>query len=419
MRAYTKKSSWHTAIAILGLTILTTACATAPTPQEKFDPLRAPWTAIQQASSGKTVNLYMWGGSAPINTYIDQWAAPRLKAQENIMLRRVPVTDTVEIMNKLLAEKAENRATGTVDIMWINGANFRTAKTKELLLGRFADQLPHVQQYVDTTAPDVAYDFGLATDGYEAPWGKAQFVFIYDSSKIASPPKSIAELRAWAQKNPGKFAYPAPPDFNGSAFVRHVLYEVAGGHAPFLDETLTEMQWLDKAAPVWQWLNALEPYLWREGKTYPENIAKLDQLFASGEVWMSMGYDPARAANLVKSNTFPATTRTFVLDKGTLANTHYLAIPFNAPQPAAAMATINFLLSPDAQIAKFDPLHWGEDMALDPLKLSEDQRKQLQKIDRGAATLPADVLATHRLPEMPAARVTVLEQRWQDEVARK
>ncbi|HEY0826832.1 MAG TPA: extracellular solute-binding protein [Bacilli bacterium] len=160
-------------------------------------------------------------------------------------------------------------------------------------------------------------------------------------------------------------------------------------------------------------------YLWREGATYPESLAKLDQLFASGEVWMSMGYDPARASNLIAKGTYPKSARTFVLDGGTLSNTHYLAIPFNAPSPAGALVVVNFLLSPDAQITKYDPLHWGEDMAIDPDKLSEDEKKRLAAIDRGPATLPPDVLSSHRLPEIPSSLVGILEKSWVEHVAKK
>ena len=40
---------------------------------------------------------------------------------------------------------------------------------------------------------------------------------------------SIASLIKWIRANPSMFTYTAPPDFTGSAFVRHVFYFVAGG----------------------------------------------------------------------------------------------------------------------------------------------------------------------------------------------
>jgi putative spermidine/putrescine transport system substrate-binding protein len=397
--------------------LVCTACgAKQPT---AFDPLRAPWDEVLTEASGKTVHLAMWGGSEAINAYVDRIIVPRVKQTAGVTIKRVPIDDAKDVVNKLLLEKSENKTTGTIDIVWINGENFRTAKTNGALFGPFAAQLPNVQQHVDMDAPDIAYDFGLATDGYEAPWGKAQFVFIYDQAKIPEPPKSMEQLRTWVRANPGMFTYPAPPDFNGSAFIRQALYEVAGGHEPFLQETMDAEKLSERAQPLWAYLNDIEPFLWRAGSTYPENIGKLDALYASGEVWMSMGYDPARAANLIKNNTFPKTTRTFVLDQGTLANTHYLAVPFNAPHHAAAMVAINEMLSPEAQIAKFDPANWGEDMALDATTFREEQQAALKRIDRGEATLSSEVLAKHRVPEMRGDLVPVLEEGWKNEVARK
>jgi putative spermidine/putrescine transport system substrate-binding protein len=382
------------------------------------DLLRAEWSQITEQAKGQTVNLYMWGGSDSINKYIDEWVAPRLKKETDVTLKRVPMNDTKDIINKLLTEKHASKQQGTIDIMWINGENFKTAKESSLLFGSFASNLPNAKEYVDLDSPDIANDFGLPTESMEAPWGKAQFVFVYDEAKVKNPPKSMEALKEWVKQNPGKFTYSAPPDFTGSAFVRHAMYETTGGHEQYLGK-LDQTQLESKLKPLWDYLNEIEPYLWREGKTYPESLAKLDQMFASGEVWMSMGYDPARASNLIEKGTFPKTARTFVLDDGTLSNTHYLAIPFNAPNPAGAMAAINYLLSPEAQIAKYDPKHWGEDMAIDPAKLSAEEQEKLVAIDRGPATLSAEVLASRRLPEIPSSYVDIVEKGWTEHVAKK
>jgi putative spermidine/putrescine transport system substrate-binding protein len=382
------------------------------------DLLNASWDDVLVKADGQTVNLYMWGGSDSINRYMDEWVAPRLKEETSVVLNRVPMNDTKDIINQLLAEKQAGKKEGSMDIIWINGENFKTAKDNQLLWGSFAGSLPNYNEYVDKDAPDIKFDFGLDTEGLEAPWGKAQFVFVYDEEKVKNPPKSMAALKDWVKRNPGKFTYPAPPDFTGSAFIRHSLFEATGGYEQYLTP-LDDKALEPKLNPVWNDLNEIEPYLWREGKTYPESLAKLDQLYASGEVWMTMGYDPARASSQIQKGVFPKSSRTFVLDGGTLSNSHYLSIPFHSVHQAGAMAAINFLLSPDAQIAKFDPAHWGEDMALDPEKLSAEDQKKLAAIDRGIATLSAEELASHRLPEIPADYVNFLEKGWIEHVAKK
>lgn len=400
------------------LTLLLSACSSdAPAPAESKSPMpEQSWEEILEEAKGQQVNMYMWGGSDSVNRYIDEWVAPRLQEETGVELRRVPVADIKDTVNQLLVEKKAGKEEGSMDILWINGENFKFAKENGLLAGPITEKLPHFQQYVDGDADDVRYDFGLDTEGYEAPWGKAQFVFVYDEEKIPSPPRSMEELKQWVIDHPGKFTYPAPPDFTGSAFLRHALFQTTGGYeqymVPFSEDVTAKWE------PLWDYLNEWEPYLWREGKTYPESLAKLDQLYANGEVWMTMGYDPARASNEIQKGTFPKTTKTFVLNAGTLSNTHYLAIPFHSTKQAGALAAINFFMSPDAQIAKFDPAYWGEDMALDPAKLSADDRARLDAIDRGPATLSTEELASHRLPEIPADYVNALEKAWLEHVAK-
>ncbi|QDP41345.1 ABC transporter substrate-binding protein [Radiobacillus deserti] len=364
------------------------------------------------------VNFYMWGGNESTNRYIDQWVAPRLKDELDITLNRVPVKDINDTVMKLLAEKQAGKSGGSVDMMWINGENFLTAKTNNLLWADFSSKLPNVQKYVNQNDPSIQKDFGEPTEGLEAPWSQAQFVFIYDSNKVKNPPKTAAELKTWIKNHPGKFAYPAPPDFTGSAFIRNMLYETTGGYEQYI-KPISEQSELDKQwEPLWSYLNDIQPYLWRKGETYPESVGKLDQLYADGSVWMTMSYDPSHAANAVKNGFFPESTRTFVLEKGTLSNTSYLTIPFNSTNKAAAMATINFMLSPSAQIAKADPQQWGALMAIDPNKLSSDQKKASEKIDRGEATLSSEQLSESRVPEIPAEYVDVLEEKWLEHVAK-
>jgi putative spermidine/putrescine transport system substrate-binding protein len=377
--------------------------------------LKSDWKEIEANAKGSKVNFFMWGGDEGINRYIDEWVAPRLKKQYDIELKRYPM-DATEFINKLMTEKRANKKSGEMDVLWVNGENFKTAKQQELLLGPFTSKLPNFQQFVDTKSADINYDFGFPTEGYEAPWGKVQFVFAYDSNKVSNPPKSIDELKEWVKKNPGKFTYPAPPDFTGSAFIRQVLHEKSKDYNAYLnkyDEALIK----GEADQVWNVLNDMEPFLWREGKSYPQSLSQLEQLYKNGEVWMTMGYDEANASNLIKSGEFPASTKTFVLDQGTLSNTHFLAIPYNAPNPNGALVLINTLLSPAAQIKKMELEYWGENMSLSVNRLSEKDKTLINAIDRGPATLSQEELSSHRIPEIGADYVRWLERGWMKNVA--
>ena len=81
-------------------------------------------------------------------------------------------------------------------------------------------------------------------------------------------------------------------------------------------------QFEEAAAKTYQLLRDLAPYLWREGKTYPESPVRLEQLFADGEVDFAINYNPAEASKKIHDGLYPDTVRTFVFEEGTIANTH-------------------------------------------------------------------------------------------------
>jgi putative spermidine/putrescine transport system substrate-binding protein len=217
------------------------------------------------AARGTEVRWHMWGGGDRINAWVDGYVTAEVDRRFGIRLVRVPM-DAPVFVNKLLTEKAAGKDTGTMDLLWINGENFKNARQAGLLYGPFLDRMPSFKAYYD---PETArFDFGFPVDGFEAPYGRAQFVFEYDSARVKNPPRNFAELKAWILAHPGRFTYPQPPDFTGSAFVRQVFYATTGGHGQYmqgLDRTL----YADNAPKTWAWLNEVAPALWRQGRTYP------------------------------------------------------------------------------------------------------------------------------------------------------
>ncbi len=170
----------------------------------------------------------MYGGDQQGNAYVDDVLTPAA-ARAGVTLRRVPVADTKEAMNRLLAERQAGTDDGAVDLVWVNGDNFATGKQADAWLCGWSEDLPNMC-CVDPGDPLVAEDFGTPVEGCEAPWHKAQFTLVYDAAKVDDPPTTMPEVLEWARAHPGRFTYPAPPDFTGSVFVRQVLYATAGGH---------------------------------------------------------------------------------------------------------------------------------------------------------------------------------------------
>ena len=375
------------------------------------------WDEVVDAAKGGTVNWFLWGGADNINAYVSDYVGGELKKRYDITLNRIGLSDTAEAVNLVLGEKqAGNDDNGSVDMIWINGGNFRTMKQGDLLYCGYTDLLPN-NQLVDWTDPSIANDFGLPVDGCEVPWNRAQFAFAYDIARTETPPESIAALIDWVKQNPGSFTYPAASDFNGSVFIRHVFYHAAGGVEKLLgpfDQTT-----YDAVAPkAWAILNDMKPYLWREGTTYPNSIASLAQLFANQEVSLYFDYDPAIFGINVENGIFPETTRSYGLADGTIGNINYVAIPYNSPNKAAAMVTANFLLSFEAQFEKAKADVWGAAPAIDVARLRQEEQTLFAALPRNPAVIAPEILARHALPELHPDWISAIETGWQEYVAK-
>lgn len=373
------------------------------------------WEEVVSQGSNQEVTILMWGGNDSINQYMDGFVASRLKELYGITLKRVPM-NAPEYISKLLNEKKGGMTIGSADLLWINAENFRTARQGNLLWGPFTSLLPNLKAYYDETSSDLAYDTGIAIEGYEAIWGRAQLVLTYDSERLPNPPKTYAELLAWAKENPGRFTYPKlPDDFVGTAFVRNAYYELTGERDVF-QQSIEQSDFQVLSEPVIKYFKEIAPYLWHEGRTYPATQAQLDDLFKNGEIDITMGFEVGKTAGLVESGVYPNSVKTFVFDTGTIGNAHYLAIPYNAPEKAAAMLTIDFLESPEAQIEKMKPTVWGDMPAFDVNKLDATMAQALSVMENDSVSLSLKELTAHRLPEMQSAYIDWIKNIWVEQI---
>ncbi|MCB9958528.1 MAG: ABC transporter substrate-binding protein [Rhodospirillaceae bacterium] len=383
--------------------------------QQADSPVTGPddprWQAIVQQARGQTVYFNAWGGSDRINDYI-AWAAGRAEDLYGLAVVHVRVGDISEVVSRVLAERTAGRsAGGSVDLMWINGENFAAMRENGLLGEPFTHLLPSFR-YVDTEArPTTVVDFGVPTDGLESPWGMAQLVFLYDTARTSEPPRSIPALLDWAAAHPGRFAYPQPPDFHGSTFLKQALIALVDDPA-VLQRPVDEADFAAVTAPLWGYLDALHPNLWRGGAVFPQAGPQLIGLLDDGEIDIAFNFNPSEASAAIASGQLPDTVRTYVLEGGTLANSHFLAIPFNANARAGALVFADFLLSPEAQLRKMDPQVWGDPTVLAYDRLPGDWRVRFQALPLGIATLSADDLGTPLMEPHPSW-MTALEAEWQ------
>lgn len=344
----------------------------------------ADWQGILDAARGQTVYFHAWGGDPKINDFI-AWMGGLAQARHGVTLTHVKLASTADAVARVVAEQAAGQtAGGAVDLIWINGENFAAMKAKGLLYGPFATALPNFA-LVDTVGqPATVTDFTLPTEGYESPWAMARLVFEYDTARLAVPPDSIAALADWARANPGRLTYPQPPDYLGLTFLKQALYGL------MQDTSLLQSpvgDGYDATLPLWTWLDALHPNLWRQARAFPANEPALGQLLADGEIDIAFAFNPGRASAEILAGNLAATVRTFVLKGGTIGNASFVAIPFNAAHQAAAQVVANLILDPQVQARAQDPAILGFQTVLNVAALPPADAARFAALDLGPATL--------------------------------
>lgn len=349
------------------------------------------WDAVLAKASGQEVFFHAWGGDPRRNDYIS-WAAGLVAERYGVTVNHVKLSDTAEAVSRVVAEKGAGRNKGgSVDLIWINGPNFASMKSQDLLYGPWAEELPN-WQYVDVAGkPTVQNDFTVPTEGLEAPWGMAQVVFYSDAKRLPEPPNSIEKLGEWAAENPGRFSYPQPPDFLGLTFLKQAVSALMPDPA-VLQQPVDEVDYDALSEPLWSWLDALTPNLWRSGRAYPANTTHLKQLLADGELEIAFSFNQSEASAAIANGELPETVRSWVLEGGTIGNANFVAIPYNANAKEGAMVFANFLMSPEAQARAQDPEVLGNFTILDVDTLMPEDRVIFDALDLGVATLtPAEL----------------------------
>jgi putative thiamine transport system substrate-binding protein len=319
------------------------------------------WQHTVEQAKGQTVYFHAWGGSQEINRYL-QWANSQLQSQYGVTLQHVKVTDIAETTTRLIAEKAAGKNSGgSVDMVWINGENFKSMKDNQLLFGPFTTQLPN-WQYVDKTLP-IDVDFSEPTDGLEAPWGVGQLVFIHDKLKLNNPPNSFSEMLSYAKAFPNRLSYPRPPEFHGTSFLKALLIELTNNDASLM-QPVDEKSFAVVTQPLWQYLDEFHKVAWRGGKQFPSGTTESIQLLDDGQIDLAITFNPNAVYSAQANGNLADSTQVYAMDNGALSNIHFLAIPWNANASAGAQVAINFLLSPEAQSRKGDTSVWGDPSVL-------------------------------------------------------
>jgi putative thiamine transport system substrate-binding protein len=371
------------------------------------------WAEISAAARGQTVFFNAWAGDPQTNAFLG-WVGDLASKRYGVRVEHAKLNNTAEAVTRVVAEKAAGRNSGgSVDLIWINGPNFLTMRNQGLLFGPFAEKLPN-WHYVDTEKkPSNLVDFTVPVEGFGVPWRMAQVVFLYDEARTPPPtlPRSVPALLEWAKANPERLTHPTVRDFLGSTFLKQALYELTPD-PKLLQSPATDANFAEATAPLWAWYDVLRPHLWRAGREFPTTGTAQIQLLNDGDISLAISFNPADAAVSIKKGTLPESARAYVLDKGTIGNTSFVAIPYNATNKEGAMVVANLLLEPEVQAQAQDPKWIGSFTVLDLEKLSLDQRKLFDR-PADAVGLPTNAELGASLPEPHPSWMTRIVDEWE------
>jgi putative thiamine transport system substrate-binding protein len=376
------------------------------------------WDEITTKARGQTVYWNAWAGDERTNAFI-AWAGDEVNKRYGVSIQQVKLKDTAEAVTRVVAEKTAGRdAGGSVDLIWINGPNFLAMKDKGLLHGPFTQVMPNYRLVDTVNKRSNVVDFTVPVGGLESPWRLAQIVYVYDSArhKPQDMPRSVPALLDWARAHPGRLTHPTVRNFLGATFMKQALYELAVS-SDVLQSPATDANFQPVTAPLWAWYDALRPHLWRQGREFPESGASQKQLMNDGEVDVMISFTPAEAATSIANKLLPPTARVFVMSKGTIGNTSFVAIPYNAANKEAAMVVANFLLDPVAQSRQQDPGIMGDATVLDMNKLNDAERK-LFAPKAGVVGLPTPQELGTALLEPHASWMTRITAEWEKRYSR-
>jgi len=374
------------------------------------------WAQTLREARGQTVYWNAWAGDQRTNAFI-QWVGEQTEARFGVEIRHVKLSNTAEAVTRVVTEKAAGRdQSGSVDLLWINGPNFLSMKTQDLLDGPFVRDLPN-SRYLDLSPGSAnTTDFTVPTDGLESPWRLARFVFNYDAARVDDPPRTMPALLEWARDNPGRFTHPHPDNFMGATFLKQALIELTPEPA-VLQQPVEDADFDAATAPLWAWYDALQAHLWRDGTTYPANESEQQRLVNDGAVDIGLSFDPASTAAAIREGLLPPSARVLVPAAGSIGNVSFVAIPYNARHTAGARVVANFLLSPRAQAHMQNIEVLGAFSVLDFDRLDGEQRARFEALP-DAPALPSREALGKTLPEPHPSWMTRLIEAWSQRYTR-
>ena len=207
------------------------------------------------------------------------------------------------------------------------------------------------QPVTKSTAPNVKLvDKSLLTPvkGAALPYRGSSVVLAYDSTNVASPPKTLSGLLAWIKSHPGKFTYNSPnTGGSGYSFAETVV------DSTLSQSTITQMVQGYPQQLESQWKQGLDLLHSLNGSiyqgVYPNGNQAVLDLLAKGQIWMAPVWSD-QSLTALKNGQLPKTIKlTQIASPSFTGGAAYLGVPKTAKNKVDVYKFVNYVLSPAAQ----------------------------------------------------------------------
>ena len=310
-----------------------------------------------------TLSIIDTGGDlASTEVIIRNYAKANPDKVKDIKIQRAPAP---ELPAKIKAQQDAGRLDINLVLTGQDGGSLLALNKQIIQIPNYKTEFP---RDILTDAGKALYDEG---GGYLIPSvGNAGGpVFIYNPSKVPNPPKTAADLLAWAKANPGKFMYARPANSGPGRSILQGMSFILNDSKPMDPEKGWEKGW---------------DFLKELGKSveyYPTGTAITLKEFAQGQRWMIAGimeWDMKPRAQSV----IPPDSKIAILENTTfVVDGHYWAIPTGVPkeQVDVILDLMKFMWKPEQQVltwtAFIGPVVKSATIASAPKNIQDDVKE--------------------------------------------
>lgn len=274
--------------------------------------------------------------------YIKDYLAPMFeKTNPNVTVRAVGTgpgdAGSQKITEKLSAQKANNA--WDVDVAVVH-QKMAGDMVREGLLASYVKDVATGKLATSATAKNA---LGQNVEGFVIPMFQSQTAIAYNPSMVPAPPKSFAELEAWAKANPKKFGYNGiKGGMSGVAFVVGWVYANSD-----IGEKLYTGPYDAARTASWDPAFAKLKAFNQSVTVTPGNAGTLDMLnrgeIAMGPVWVDMFY------TWMADGKLPPTMKLALIGPGLPGQPMYYVVPAKAANMEAAKKFVEMATSPQVQ----------------------------------------------------------------------